>query len=77
MYEVRDVYDDLNDMPTEAWEKAKVRISHGRNTLVTATQVQEARDIYESWDDEEGNSQLEPTGHVPRSVPVDPNSGWD
>lgn len=73
--EVRDVYDDVNDMPTEAWEQAHVSVSqYGRDSLVTATEVQEARDIYESWDGDD--SQPGSPDFNPR-VPVDTHAGWD
>lgn len=48
-YDIRDVYDDAYDLPLEAWEGARVKLPNGKNTLVTAAEVQAVREVYESW----------------------------
>lgn len=48
-YDIKDVYDDVYDLPLEAWEGAHVKLPDGKNTLVTAAEVQAVRDVYESW----------------------------
>lgn len=48
-YDIRDVYDDVYDLPLEAWEGAYVKLPNGKNTLVTAAEVQAVREVYESW----------------------------
>lgn len=46
--EVKDVYDDVDDIPIDIWEGAIVKITRGKNTLVTAMEVQAARDVYDT-----------------------------
>lgn len=48
-YDIQDVYDDVYDLPLEAWEGAHIKLPAGKNTLVTAAEVQAVRDVYESW----------------------------
>lgn len=74
-YDIRDVYDDVYDMPLEAWEGAQIKLPNGKNTLVTAREVQAVRNVYESWgttSNSQRKSAAIPTGGV--ALPTDLNS---